>query len=161
MLGVEDWAEIRRLHRAEGMPIKAIARLLGCLEEHGAAGAGRRWAAAVSSGRGEGSIVDAVEPQIRELLAEWPTMPATVIAERIGWDAVVDGAQGPGARSCGRCICRRTRRRGRRIGRASSPSAICGSRRSTCRSGSGRPDRDQAAGAGDGGGLLAVADARG
>jgi hypothetical protein len=31
------------------------------------------------------SIVDAVEPQIRLLLAEWPAMPATVIAERIGW----------------------------------------------------------------------------
>jgi transposase len=29
--------------------------------------------------------VDAVEPQVRELLAAWPTMPATVIAERIGW----------------------------------------------------------------------------
>lgn len=32
-----------------------------------------------------GSIVDAVEPRIRELLAVYPTMPATVIAERIGW----------------------------------------------------------------------------
>ena len=29
MLGVEDWAEIRRLHRAEGLPIKLIARTLG------------------------------------------------------------------------------------------------------------------------------------
>ena len=29
--------------------------------------------------------MDAVEPRIRELLAAWPTMPATVIAERIGW----------------------------------------------------------------------------
>ncbi len=29
MLFVEDWAEIRRLHRAEQMPIKAIARVLG------------------------------------------------------------------------------------------------------------------------------------
>jgi transposase len=29
VLTVEDWAEIRRLHRAEGMPIKAIARHLG------------------------------------------------------------------------------------------------------------------------------------
>jgi transposase len=28
---------------------------------------------------------DAAEPRIRELLAEWPDMPATVIAERIGW----------------------------------------------------------------------------
>ena len=25
------------------------------------------------------------EPSIRALLAEYPTMPATVIAERIGW----------------------------------------------------------------------------
>ena len=29
MVSVEDWAEIRRLHRAEGVPVKAIARLLG------------------------------------------------------------------------------------------------------------------------------------
>ena len=29
MLTVEDWAEIRRLHRAEGMPIKVIARIMG------------------------------------------------------------------------------------------------------------------------------------
>jgi IS30 family transposase len=29
VLKVEDWAEIRRLHRAEGMPIKEIARRLG------------------------------------------------------------------------------------------------------------------------------------
>ena len=29
--------------------------------------------------------MDAVEPQIRELLERWPEMPATVIAERIGW----------------------------------------------------------------------------
>src|SRR5437868_12574506 len=33
----------------------------------------------------KGSVVDAVEPRIRELLAVYPTMPATVIAERIGW----------------------------------------------------------------------------
>ena len=26
---MEDWAEIRRLHRAEGLPIKMIARTLG------------------------------------------------------------------------------------------------------------------------------------
>jgi hypothetical protein len=32
-----------------------------------------------------GWLVDAVEPRIRELLAVTPTMPATVIAERIGW----------------------------------------------------------------------------
>ena len=32
-----------------------------------------------------GSIVDEVEPRIRELLQAYPRMPATVIAERIGW----------------------------------------------------------------------------
>jgi transposase len=29
--------------------------------------------------------VDEVEPRVRELLKTYPTMPATVIAERIGW----------------------------------------------------------------------------
>ena len=28
-MSVEDWAEIRRLHRAEGVPIKVIARSMG------------------------------------------------------------------------------------------------------------------------------------
>ena len=28
-MSVEDWAEIRRLHRAEGLPIKEIARVMG------------------------------------------------------------------------------------------------------------------------------------
>jgi transposase len=30
VLSVEDWAEIRRLHRAEQMPIRQIARVMGC-----------------------------------------------------------------------------------------------------------------------------------
>ncbi len=34
---------------------------------------------------GKGSIVDAFEPEIRKLLVEYPRMPATVIAQRIGW----------------------------------------------------------------------------
>lgn len=29
--------------------------------------------------------MDEVEPRIRELLQAWPMMPATVIAERVGW----------------------------------------------------------------------------
>lgn len=85
MLTVEDWAEIRRLHRGENMPIKAIARQMGISKN-----TVRRALASQEPPRyqraGRGSIVDAVEPQIRELLASWPTMPATVIAERIGWD---------------------------------------------------------------------------
>jgi Helix-turn-helix domain of resolvase len=84
VLGVEDWAEIRRLHRAEQMPIKAIARVTGVSRN-----TVRRALAAEGPPRYQrpvrGSVVDAVEPQIRELLRVWPTMPATVIAERIGW----------------------------------------------------------------------------
>ncbi|HJU01196.1 MAG TPA: IS21 family transposase [Actinomycetes bacterium] len=84
MLSVEDWAEIRRLHRAERMPIKQIARVLGIskntVKRAVAADGPPRYARVP-----RGSIVDAVEPRIRELLAAWPTMPATVIAERIGW----------------------------------------------------------------------------
>ncbi|WP_327580405.1 MULTISPECIES: hypothetical protein [unclassified Streptomyces] len=34
----------------------------------------------------KGSIIDVVEPQIRELLEQRPQMPATDFAERIGWD---------------------------------------------------------------------------
>jgi transposase len=84
VLDVEDWAEIRRLWKAERMPIKVIARVLGCSKNTvkkalaaDAPPAYRRPA--------RGSVVDAVEPRIRELLRATPTMPATVIAERIGW----------------------------------------------------------------------------
>jgi transposase len=36
--------------------------------------------------RPQESVTDAFEPRIRELLQACPTMPATVIAERIGWE---------------------------------------------------------------------------
>lgn len=85
MIRVEDWAEIRRLHRAEQMPIRAIARHLGISKN--------TVKRALASDRppkyerpAKGSVVDAVEVQIRELLRDTPTMPATVIAERIGWE---------------------------------------------------------------------------
>lgn len=81
---MEDWAEIRRLHRSEGVPIKAIARVLGISRN-----TVRAAIASDSAPKYErapaGSIVDAFEPRIRELLLATPTMPATVIAERIGW----------------------------------------------------------------------------
>ena len=96
MLSVEDWAEIRRLHRAEKMPVKAIARALGISRN--------TVRAAIASDRPPkyerklaGSIVDAAEPRIRELLRAYPTMPATVIAERDRLGQGADGAQGPGA----------------------------------------------------------------
>jgi transposase len=29
VISVKDWAEIRRLHRAEGLPVRQVARVLG------------------------------------------------------------------------------------------------------------------------------------
>jgi transposase len=84
-LDVEDWAEIRRLRRAERMPILAIARVMGIsrntVKRALASDGPPRYQRPV-----RGSIVDGVEPQIRELLRAWPSMPATVIAERLGWE---------------------------------------------------------------------------
>ena len=83
-MSVEDWAEIRRLRRSEALPIAEIGRVLGI---------SRNTVKAALASEGPpryrraptGSVVDVAEPRIRELLAVYPRMPATVIAERIGW----------------------------------------------------------------------------
>jgi transposase len=84
VLSVEDWAEIRRLRRSEGLPVAQIARVLGISRN-------TVKAALASDGppkyqrQPRGSVADGFEPRVRELLAAFPQMPATVIAERIGW----------------------------------------------------------------------------
>ena len=134
---MEDWAEIRRLRRAEGMPIKAIARVLGVSRN-------TVRAAIASDGPPKyerapaGSIVDAVEPRIRELLQAYPTMPATVIAERIGWTRSIRVLVGPGRRVAAGVSAARSGRPDELCSRARSRSAICGSRRSAA--GRVRPD---------------------
>lgn len=84
MLSVEDWAEIRRLRRSEQLSISEVARVMGV--------ARNTVKAALASDRPPkyqreraGSVADEAEPRIRELLSAYPRMPATVIAERIGW----------------------------------------------------------------------------
>jgi transposase len=84
VLSVEDWAEIRRLYRSERMPIKVIARVVGCSKNTVRKALAADHPPAYRRHR-TGSVVDAVEPRIRELLQACPTMPATVIAERIEW----------------------------------------------------------------------------
>jgi transposase len=84
VLSVEDWVEIRRLYRAERMPIKVIARVLGC-SKNTVRNALAADAPPSYRRQARGSVVDAVEPRIPELLQACPTMPATVIAERIEW----------------------------------------------------------------------------
>ena len=76
---------VRGLCHVENIPIKAIARTLGISRN-----AARPALASDGSPRCHrkpaGSAVDASEARIRELLAAYPTMPAMVIAERIGLD---------------------------------------------------------------------------
>jgi transposase len=84
VLSVEDWAEIRRLRRAEQMPIAQIARVLGIsrntVKVALASDGPPKYQRALA-----GSVADVFEPRIRELLQAFPQMPSTVIAGRIGW----------------------------------------------------------------------------
>ncbi len=118
LIDVEQWAEIRRLHLAEGKGVRTIARELG-LARNTVREAVRSTGPPRYARRPAGSAVDAFEPEIRRLLAKTPTMPATVVAERIGWTR-------------GMTILRE------RVGELRR-SGICGSRRWTSRSATARP----------------------
>lgn len=80
---MEDWAEIRRLHRSEGLSIKAIVCALG-ISKNTVRGALRASDAPRYQRAPGGSATDAFVPRIRECLTLDPRMPA-VIAERVGW----------------------------------------------------------------------------
>jgi transposase len=99
VLSVEDWAEIRRLHRAEGLPIKVIAQTL------------KRSRNTVRNALADedqpkyvrkpiGAAADAFEDAIRAELKQVPTMPATVIAEQ---SLVAGRGRGVPATTPGRC----------------------------------------------------------
>ncbi|MGH7734259.1 MAG: IS21 family transposase [Gemmatimonadales bacterium] len=93
MINLDEWAEIRRLHRSEHLPIKAVARKLGISKN-----TVRRALRAEEVPRyrrpPRGSIADEAEPLIREQLALCATMPATVVAERIRWDRSITVLRG-------------------------------------------------------------------
>ncbi|MHA6509504.1 helix-turn-helix domain-containing protein [Tessaracoccus sp. Y1736] len=80
---MEDWALIRRL-AAEGMPKARIAARLGISRNTVAK-------AIVSDGppkyerKPRPTSFTPVEARVRQLLADTPDMPATVVAERVGW----------------------------------------------------------------------------
>ncbi len=80
---MEDWALIRRLV-ADGVPQRQVARDLGV---------GRATVARAVASNGPPKYERAAvptsftpfEPHVRDLLKKSPEMPATVIAERVGW----------------------------------------------------------------------------
>ena len=80
---MEDWALIRRL-AAEGVPKAQIAVRLGIsrttVVKAVASDAPPRYERKPAP-----TSFAPFEPRVRELLAEFPEMPATVLAERVGW----------------------------------------------------------------------------
>lgn len=85
MITLDMWAEIRRLHRSEGLGIKAIARKKG-ISKNTVRRALRSDEVPRYQRAPAGTIADAAEPEIRRYLQLDATIPASVIAERIGWD---------------------------------------------------------------------------
>jgi hypothetical protein len=84
VISVEDWALIRRLV-ADGVPQRQVARQLGI----GRSTVARAVASDVPpkyERKPAATSFDAFEPRVWALLAEFPEMPATVLAERAGWD---------------------------------------------------------------------------
>jgi transposase len=84
MINVDDWAEIRRLRFAEQLGIKTIARKLA-VSKNTVRSAVRSDGPPHYERPRKGSLVDAYEPRICVLLKDCPSMPATVIAERLEW----------------------------------------------------------------------------
>jgi transposase len=84
VITLEDWALIRRLHVGEGVPKAVIARQLG-ISRNTVAKALESSSPPKYERPLAGTAFDAVEGQVRQLLAQTPSMPATVLAERIGW----------------------------------------------------------------------------
>lgn len=83
MITMEDWASIRRL-AGEGVPHAAIARRLGISRTTVVKAVASTSPPVYVRRPSETSFV-VVEPRVKALLAATPDMPATVLAERVGW----------------------------------------------------------------------------
>jgi len=82
---LEDWALIRRL-AAEGVPKTRIAERLGISRNTVTAAVNSTEPPKYERTRVAATSFTPFEPRVRELLAEFPDMPATVLAERVGWE---------------------------------------------------------------------------
>lgn len=81
---MEDWALIRRLHTSERLPQAQIARQLGISRNTVA----KAIASTDPRSYSRAPVVRSFEPfeqQVRDLLDGTWSMPATVLAERVGW----------------------------------------------------------------------------
>ena len=81
---MEDWALIRRL-AAEGVPKTRIAERLGISRNTVTRAVRSAEPPSYVRAPVEATSFTPFEPRVRALLAEFPDMPATVLAERVGW----------------------------------------------------------------------------
>lgn len=84
VITLEDWALIRRLYSGEGLAKAEIARQLGVSRNT----VGKAIASAESPSYSRAPRATSFTPfeqQVRQLLLAAPSMPATVLAERVGW----------------------------------------------------------------------------
>jgi transposase len=84
VITLEDWALIRRL-AAEGVPKAQIARRLGISRNTVAGAVGSTEPPRYVREPAVETSFTPFERRVRALLAEHPDMPATVLAERVGW----------------------------------------------------------------------------
>jgi transposase len=84
VITVKEWAEIRHLHGSEGLSVRAIAKHLGIARDTVTKALALEGPPSYSR-PAVPSAFDEFEVRVRQLLAEFPAMPATVIAERVGW----------------------------------------------------------------------------
>ena len=87
VITLEDWALIRRLS-AEGVPKAQIAVRLG-ISRTTVVKAVASDAPPKYERRPVTTSFSPFEPRVAALLAEFPELPATVIAERVGWDGSI------------------------------------------------------------------------
>ena len=93
---MQDWAEIRHLHVSEGMSVRAIATRLGVARDTVSRALSSEGPPTYVRGPVP-SAFDAFEGRVRVLLGEFPLMPATVLAERVGTKAAASvNAENPG-----------------------------------------------------------------
>jgi transposase len=81
---LEDWALIRRL-AAEGVPKARIAERLGISRNTVARAVGSSEPPKYERAPAVSTSFTPFESRVRALLVEFPEMPATVLAERVGW----------------------------------------------------------------------------
>lgn len=81
---MDDWAQIRYL-RKQGLSIRKIAAEVGCAKKTVERALASDKPPAYKKRAGKANSFTPFEPQVRALLEQTPTLPATVIAERVGW----------------------------------------------------------------------------